>query len=90
MLQNLNQKFAIEEVLLDEYKCPDLGVSSILFVNGLSLKRIEKVNSICYFVFSNLEECRKVSIDYWNNHCFVDARSFNQANAILKNRMFIN
>jgi hypothetical protein len=85
MLDNLNQN---ENVSTNEYRSRDLGESSVIYLKGVSLNRIEKINSICWFVFSDLEKCQELSVAYWSGHCPVDARSFNHANAILKSKMF--
>lgn len=88
MLEKLNQNIVLEDITNDEYKTRDLGEASSFFATGISLKRIERINTICFFVFSELDKCKELSIAYWSGHLQVDARSFNHANAILKSRMF--
>lgn len=88
MLENLNQNIVANDISVNEYRSRDLGESSVLFTKGISLKRIEKINDICWFIFSDLEKCKEISLAYWSGHCDVDARSFNHSNAILKSRMF--
>jgi hypothetical protein len=74
----------------DTYQTRDLGESSALVARGQRIIRIERVGSICWFVFSGKKDCQIITNEYWFGKCMVDAKTFKDATAKLKNRIFSN
>lgn len=72
-----------------EYKTKDLAEASALITNKEVLLRINRVGSVCYFVFENKEKCSKVSNDFFFGNLQVNAREFYESTIRLKNRIFL-
>lgn len=71
-----------------EYKTKDLAEASALITTGNNLKRIEREDRICFFIFEGGENCQKISNKYFFGELMVNARSFYEAMVRLKNRIF--
>jgi hypothetical protein len=71
-----------------EYITKDLAEASALMVKRLKLIRIDRIGSICWFVFDDSEACTKISSDFFFGELIVNARSYYEAIQILKNRIF--
>lgn len=72
----------------EEYKTKDLAEASVLIVKEKKILRVERQDRICWFVFEDKEECEKIVNDFWFGDCLVNARDFQRAQNILKNRIF--
>ena len=71
-----------------EYKTKDLAEASFLLVKGKIIQRIERINHVCWFIFQNELECRRLSDLFWFGNSTVNGKSFYEAIQTLKNRIF--
>jgi len=71
-----------------EYKTRDLAEASALISKGQEIKRIEREGSICYFILSDGETCKKLSNKFFFGNLQVNAREFHESMNRLKNRIF--
>lgn len=72
----------------DFYKTKDLAEASMLIVKRQKLITVEREGRICWFVFSNKNECEQLSNDYYFGEILVSARDFHEAMSRLKGRIF--
>lgn len=73
---------------MNEYKTKDLAEASLLLVKNQKLIRLEREEKIVYFVFDNKDTCEKLSNEFWFGESLVNAKSYYEAMATLKNRIF--
>jgi hypothetical protein len=71
-----------------EYLTRDIGEAASLIVKKQKLIRIDRDNRICWFVFENIEECKKLSSDFFFGELLINARDYYEALGRLKNRIF--
>lgn len=71
-----------------EYSTRDIGEAASLIVRKQKLIRIDRDNRICWFVFENIEECKKLSSDFFFGELLINARDYYEALGRLKNRIF--
>jgi hypothetical protein len=71
-----------------EYLTRDIGEAASLIVKKQKLIRIDRDNRICWFVFENIEECKKLSSDFFFGELLLNARDYYEALGRLKNRIF--
>lgn len=71
-----------------EYLTRDIGEAATLIVKKKKLIRIDRDNRICWFVFENIEECKKLSSDFFFGELLINARDYYEALGRLKNRIF--
>ena len=70
------------------YKTKDLAEASMLVVKKQKMTSIERMDRICWFVFSNKSECEILSHEYFYGEVLVDALEFHEVMKRLKNRIF--
>lgn len=73
---------------IETFKTRDLPEASLLLTKGSRLLEIERDGNTCWFVFENKKSCEELSKQFWFGECLVDAKSYYQAMATLKNRIF--
>lgn len=73
---------------VETYTTKDLGESSFLLVTGMKLRELRWEGNICWFVFNDRTSCDSLSKDFWFGQAKVPAKSFYDAMATLKNRIF--
>lgn len=71
-----------------EYQTKDLGESAALFSCNCRLIRINRQGPVCWFVFEDEVQCKKLSEEYFYGQLMVKARNYYHAQTILKNRIF--
>jgi len=70
------------------YKTKDLGEASALIAKQQYLIDIERQGTVCWFVFQNMELCKKLSYLYYFGDLQINARTFYEAMTRLKSRIF--
>lgn len=58
------------------YKTRDIAEAAALLTCQQHLINIEKIGKTCIFIFSCLEECEKISSDFYFGSLMVNARTF--------------
>lgn len=77
------------KMLLDEiYKTKDLSEGSLLLAKGQKLSGIQREGSTCWFEFGDRKTCEELSNQFWFGECLVNAKTYFEAMATLKNRIF--
>lgn len=74
----------------DIYKTKDLSEASTLLTLGKKLLDIHREGAICWFIFEDEHDCKRISTNYWFGTCMVNAKYYHQAMTTLKNRIFSN
>lgn len=74
----------------DSYATRDLAEASLLLTKKQKLIRLDRQGKIVYFIFSGKERCEELSNQFWFGDCLVNAKSYYEAMATLKNRIFAN
>ena len=72
----------------DDYKTKDLGEAAALIVKKQRFIRIDREGRICWFIFENLQECERLSSDFFFGELLVNARELQEAIKRLKHRIF--
>ena len=72
----------------DDYKTKDLGEAAALIVKKQRFIRIDRDGRICWFVFENIQECERLSSDFFFGELLVNARELQEAIKRLKHRIF--
>jgi len=72
----------------DDYKTKDLGEAAALIVKKQRFIRMDRDGRICWFVFENLQECERLSSDFFFGELLVNARELQEAIKRLKHRIF--
>jgi len=68
------------------YKTKDLAEAGALIIKKLQL--IEREGKICWFLFSNKQECEKLSNQFFFGEFLVNALEYHETLNRLKNRIF--
>ena len=77
------------KVQTEFYKTKDLGEAGVLIIKGQQLSTIEREGGgICWFVFSNKNECEQLSNKYYFGEILINARDFQEVTKRLKGRIF--
>ena len=74
--------------IIDEYRTRDLGEAAALLCSSVELLRLERKQSFCWFIFSDVQLCKKLSNQYFFGDLKVKARDYQEATGRLKNRIF--
>lgn len=74
--------------MVNEYKTRDLAEAASIITQNKKLIRLERTGSTCWFIFSDKEECEKVSNEFFFGQLLVNARQYHEAVTLLKNRIF--
>ena len=72
----------------DIYKTKDLAEASLLIVKKQKMITIERDASVCWFIFTNKEDCEKLANEYYYGDLQVNPREFHEAMSRLKGRIF--
>jgi hypothetical protein len=72
----------------DRYATRDLAEAALLLTKNQKLLRLERQGKIVYFIFSGKEKCEELSNQFWFGECLANAKSYYEAMATLKNRIF--
>ena len=72
------------------YKTKDLGEAGVLIVKKQNLLKMERKNSICWFVFKDKSKCQELSNNFFFGDLMVNAREYTETINRLKNRIFSN
>lgn len=70
------------------FKTKDLYEGAVLYAKGMKLLTTERVESKCWFVFSQAEECKKISDSYWRQELVLNGKALVDAIRTLKDRIF--
>jgi len=70
------------------YKTKDLAEAGALIIKKLQLIEIEREGKICWFLFSNKQECEKLSNQFFFGEFLVNALEYHETLNRLKNRIF--
>lgn len=70
------------------YKTKDLSESAALLIRKQHLVEIQREGKICWFIFEDLQNCKKISNEFFFGELMVNAREYYQAISRLKNRIF--
>jgi hypothetical protein len=73
---------------MNTYRTKDLGECAALIVAKQRLADIERIGSVCWFVFDNRKECEKLSTQFFFGELFLNAREYYEAMVRIKNRIF--
>jgi len=76
------------EFQTEVYKTKDLAESAALIIKGQKLISMERQSKICWFVFENKDECKRLSNQFFFGELLVNAREYYEALGRLKNRIF--
>lgn len=72
----------------DTYKTKDLSEAGVLLVKKHVLIEMKREKNVCWFVFSNKNECEKLSNQFFFGEILVNAREYIEIINKLKNRIF--
>lgn len=70
------------------YTTKDLSEASLLLAKGQKLTEIRREGTTCWFEFSDKKTCEELSNQFWFGECLVNAKTYYEAMATLKNRIF--
>ena len=73
---------------MKEYRTRDLAEATAIIVAGRELQRIDREDSICYFIFTNSKLCTELSNKFFFGELLVNARSYHETMNHLKNKIF--
>lgn len=73
---------------VNAFRTKDLSEASLLLTKSGRLLEIERDGNTCWFVFEDKKSCENLSDQFWFGECLVNAKSYYQAMATLKNRIF--
>lgn len=85
-IQNLDR--AINTNSSNYYSTKDLSEASLLMAKGQKLTGMRREGSTYWFEFTDKKVCEELSNRFWFGECLVNAKTYADALATLKNRIF--
>lgn len=73
---------------VETYLTKDLAEASLLLVKGQKLIGMNRESNTCWFEFADKNVCADLSNQFWFGECLVNAKTYFDALATLKNRIF--
>ena len=73
---------------MQEIKMKDLYLSAFLCAEEMVLKRIERENGICWFVFEKTNQSDGLVDKFWSGEAICNVKAFTNAIRTLKDRIF--
>lgn len=74
----------------NEYRTKDLGEIATLFCENAEYLRMERVNNVCWFVFSDIDHCSEISNRYFFGEIWVHPRVYQEVISKIKTKIFSN
>lgn len=72
----------------DEVTTKDLAVAALWYAKGIVLKRVDRLGSVCWFVFGNPSVCLQLQSMFFSKQVEVNAKEYSDALRTLKNLVF--
>jgi hypothetical protein len=72
----------------NDYKTKDLAEAGALIIKRQELLRVEKEGKICWFIFANNIECKKLSDQFFFGNLHANIREYHEILSRLKNKIF--
>ncbi len=73
---------------LNSYRIKDLYLAAYIYSEGLELRNVERMGKVCWFNFSDIEKCERLSDLYWKNQAIAKIKSFSDAIRTLKDLIY--
>ncbi|MFA5136139.1 MAG: DUF5659 domain-containing protein [Patescibacteria group bacterium] len=74
----------------NEYSTKDLSEAGALIINGLKMVRIDRQESVCFFIFDNKTGCEKIANQFLFGKLKANLREYYEILTILKRKIFNN
>lgn len=74
----------------NEYRTKDLGEIATLFCMDAKYVRMERVDSVCWFIFLDIDFCWDISNRYFYGSLSVHPRVYYEVLSRLKTKIFAN
>lgn len=69
------------------YRTKDLAEVGALIIKKQKLIEMQRDKNICWFVFKNNQDCRKISSDFYFGNLTVNAREYSEIMRMLKGKV---
>lgn len=73
---------------MNNYRVKDLYLAAYLYGEGLELHGVEREGKVCWFSFTNKEQCEELVSLYWKNQAVSKVKSFTDAIRTLKDLIY--
>lgn len=73
---------------MNHYRTKDIYEAASLISSNAKFLRLEPQNNFYWFIFEDLDTCRKTSELYWSNNLIVNAKHLTDAIRSLKDQIF--
>ena len=77
-----------EKMEMETFRTPDLHEAALICSSGKKLLRIENLGPKCWFVFSEIDYCKKLIDSFWRKEAVVNAKNFVDTERDLKTLIF--
>ena len=72
----------------DEYSTRNLALAAAIVASGQILLRLDRVERVAFFIFSDGRTCGDLETRYWAGTLGVDAKAYADAERTIKDRLF--
>jgi len=73
---------------MDTYRIKDLYLAAFLYSEGVSIVKLDRSGTVCWFNFGDKTRCEQLASNYWADTASVRVKSYTDSLRTLKDLIF--